>query len=87
MGPRHPSDGVQVETRPDTVAAPHSELVSVDEVVVSSSKFTEINLFCELTITSNDHSFGCPINYTDTTHYISLIMDTSTTLHTTKLIL
>ena len=36
-------------------------------------------------ITSNDHSFGCPIIYTDISHNTILYIDTSTILDTIKL--
>ena len=38
-------------------------------------------------ITSNDRSFGCPIIYMDPIHIGILLIDTSTMLHTAKLIL
>ena len=38
-------------------------------------------------ITSNDHSFGCPIIYTDTIHNATWLIDTLTIRDTTKLII
>ena len=38
-------------------------------------------------ITSNDHSFGCPVIYMDTIHDAILFTDTSTIRDTIKLII
>ena len=39
-----------------------------------------------VSITSNDCSFGCPIIYKDTIHFVILFINSSTMLHTKNLI-